>query len=327
MKVVDMHCDTITVLYGKQCEGKNSSLKSNDTHLDIEKMKKGDYLLQNFAIFTPYNKENRMSYALNAIDKFYQEIEANSDDIMMVKNYADIMQAQQENKIAALLTLEEGAVVDNSLAILRDYYRLGVRMIALTWNYYNEIGYPNIKMDAKLDRHAMIRQLEQEHGLTDFGKQYVQQMNQLGMIVDVSHLGDKGFWDVEQLVKGPFVASHSNARSVCDVARNLDDNMIAALAKHGGVMGINYCEDFLANDGNGNINAILAHIDHIVKVGGINTVGLGSDFDGISTRKDLVDGSQMDQLATALFQHGYDNSAIEKIFSGNVLRVYKEVLG
>ena len=163
-------------------------------------------------------------------------------------------------------------------------------------------------------------------GLTTFGKEYVKEMERLGIIVDVSHLGDKGFWDVVDITTKPFVASHSNARAICSVARNLTDDMIRALYQKGGVMGINFCDDFLSDDGNGTIAMMVKHIDHIKEVAGIEVIGMGTDFDGIAPRKELEDASKMPLLCTALHDAGYTSEQIDLIMSGNVLRVYKEVL-
>lgn len=322
MKVIDMHCDTISRLY----DNKQTNLRQNDFDIDLEKMIKGDYLLQNFAMFIPLGLSNNPEKdCLDLIDKYYLELEKNSDLIRPVYHFQDIIDNMQNHKLSALLTLEEGDVVFKDLAMLRTYYRLGVRMICLTWNYPNSIGYPNFTPNTDHERNDMLRITNTTKGLSEFGISYIKEMERLGIIIDVSHLGDKGFYDVFNNTTKPFVASHSNARAICNVARNLTDDMIVKLASRGGVMGINYCQDFLANDGNGNIESIIKHIDHIVKVGGINCVGLGSDFDGISKRDDLNNASMMQDLYNALVNHGYSQEDIEKIFYKNVLRVYKEV--
>ena len=226
--------------------------------------------------------------------------------------------------MSAMLTLEEGDVINDDLDILELYYRLGVRMIALTWNFKNSIGSPNFTPNP--DRYQMLRTLNTTDGLTPFGKEYVKKCNELGIIIDVSHLGDKGFEDVLELSTKPIVASHSNARAICDVARNLSDEMILKLHQNNGVMGMNFCEDFISNDSNGSVENIIKHIDHIKELGCIDNIGLGSDFDGIKKRKEMSDCSQMYMLIDALKEHGYSNEEIEKICYKNVLRVYEEVL-
>lgn len=316
MYIVDMHCDTLLSL------DENTHLRNNDLDIDLIKMKQSNYLLQNFAIFTNYDKvKDRVPYVLKNINKFYKEIEANKDLIKQVFSYKDI----EENKLmSAMLTLEEGDVINDDLDILELYYRLGVRMIALTWNFKNSIGSPNFTPNP--DRYQMLRTLNTTDGLTPFGKEYVKKCNELGIIIDVSHLGDKGFEDVLELSTKPIVASHSNSRAICDVARNLSDEMILKLHKNNGVMGMNFCEDFISNDSNGSVENIIKHIDHIKELGCIDNIGLGSDFDGIKKRNEMSDCSQMYMLIDALKEHGYSNEEIEKICYKNVLRVYKEVL-
>lgn len=326
MYYLDMHCDTITALLRKADENKPSSLRQNDLNIDLLRMKQANYLLQNFAIFTPLKHvKDPMEFALRAIDKYYEEIDQNKDLIRPVYSYADIEHNQQDGLMSAMLTLEEGAVVHDDLRILRDFYRLGVRMITLTWNYPNGIAYPNFTPgeDARED---MLRHINDTDGLTDFGKAYVQECNRLGIIVDVSHLGDKGFWDVIELSNQPIVASHSNARSICGVARNMSDEMILALHKNGGVMGMNYCDDFVSDDSDGSVENIIQHIDHIKALGCIDNIGLGSDYDGIALRKEMEECSKMHMLCDALKHHGYNVEEIEKICYKNVLRVYQQVL-
>lgn len=327
MYYLDMHCDTITHLLRCADENKPSSLRKNDAHIDLERMKKAGYLLQNFAIFTPLGYvDNPMAFALRAIDKYYEEIDQNTDIIRPVYSYADIEKNKEEGIMCAMLTLEEGAVVNNDLRILHDFYRLGVRMITLTWNFENGIAFPNFTPSKDGDRYQMLRQINDKDGLTEFGKAYVQECNKLGIIVDVSHLGDKGFWDVIELSSKPIVASHSNARAICSVARNMSDEMILALHKNGGVMGMNFCDDFIADDSNGSVENLIQHIDHIKELGCIDNIGLGSDFDGISTRKEMEECGKIGMLSEALSRHGYTEEEIEKICYKNALRVYKEVL-
>lgn len=327
MYYIDMHCDTITRLLKDADQGKLSSLRENDLHIDLNRMKQANYLLQNFAVFTPLGHvDDPMEFALRAIDKYYEEIDGNKDIIRPVYCYDDIEKNRKDGFMNAMLTLEEGAVVHNDLRILRDFYRLGVRMITLTWNYENGIAFPNFTPGKDEDRGDMLRHINETDGLTPFGREYVKECNRLGIIVDVSHLGDKGFWDVIELSTKPIVASHSNARSVCRVARNMSDEMILALHKNGGVMGMNYCEDFVSDDGDGSVANIVKHINHIRDLGCIDNIGLGSDFDGISTRKEMEECSKMYLLCDALEKEGYTQEEIEKICYRNVLRVYEAVL-
>ena len=209
-------------------------------------------------------------------------------------------------------------------------------MLTLTWNYPNELGWPNLEQPGQgVDRESFrpdFRKANTTQGLTETGIAFVEEMERLGMIVDVSHLSDAGFMDVLRVSKKPFVASHSNARSVCGWVRNLTDDMIRLLAEKGGVTGLNFCPAFLTDvpDGEatyGSIDAIVEHAKHIVKVGGIDCLGLGTDFDGIKTHDELPDASCMPLLVNAFEKGGFRASEIDKILSGNVLRVYKEVLG
>jgi membrane dipeptidase len=320
MKYVDMHCDTITGLYRS-----NASLRKNGMHIDLEKMEKGGCLLQNFAVFTFLPKQDS-SFTWAAIDYYYKQLEENQDKIRPVFSYEDILRNEKEGYMNAMLTLEEGSVIDNDLDNLNRFYDRGVRMITLTWNFVNGIGSPNFTPQEGLDREQMLRAVNTKDGLTDFGIEYVRRMNDLGMIVDVSHLSDAGFYDVLRYSKKPFVASHSNARSVCSVARNLTDDMIEKLAKAGGVTGLNYCSSFIheKDEDYTSIEGMVEHIRHIAKVGGIDCIGLGSDFDGIGSKLEIVDCSGMQKLYEALKPY-FTQEEIEKIFYRNVLRVYKEV--
>lgn len=328
MKVVDMHCDTISEIYLQRKEGKNISLRHNSLNVSLENMQKGDYLLQNFAMFTPLNQvEDSFEYAHALISVFHQEIQANQDMIALVRSYDDLLQNQKDGKMSAMLTLEEGAVVHDDLSYLSHYYDLGVRMITLNWNYPNGIGYPNFSME---DGSHGYHTCDREHGLTEFGKAYVKECERLGIIIDVSHLSDAGFADVCQIATQPFVASHSNARAICPHARNLTDDMMKELAQHQGVMGINYAADFLRENHEekalSRIEDIVQHILYIKNLVGIDFIGLGSDFDGIPPYLELKNASYLPQLEKALRKVGLSQEDIEKIFYKNVLRVYQQVL-
>jgi membrane dipeptidase len=330
MKVADMHCDTISEILNEQRNGKNTELRVNGLNVDIEKMKQGDYLVQNFAMFVQLEGEKHpLEECLSLIDCFYKELDKNKDFLSLALSYNDIVKNQQEGKISALLTVEEGGTTCCSLANLRILYRLGVRMLTLTWNYPNGIGYPNVNLSKgnKPDQHVP----NTEHGLTPFGIEFVQEMERLGMIIDVSHLSDAGFYDVLKYTTKPFVASHSNARSVTNHTRNMTDEMILKLAERGGVMGINFAGDFLEEAEPGKrsrskISNMVKHIKYIVDLAGVDCVGLGSDFDGIYQDLELDHAGKMPELEKALRDTGFSYEDIEKIFYKNVLRVYKEVL-
>ena len=319
MKYVDMHCDTITVLYQN-----NGDLLRNELHNDLNKMKKGECLLQNFAVFTDIAKKDS-SFTEASIRYYYEQLEKYPELIRPVYRYEDIEKNEKDGCISALLTLEEGSVIDNDLQKLDHFYDEGVRMITLTWNYPNGIGFPNFSMQDG-DYEDLLYHINEKDGLTPFGIEYVRRMEELGIIVDVSHLSDRGFYDVLEYTTKPFVASHSCARALCGVARNLSDDMIEKLAQRGGVVGLNYCSSFIEdhNEEFTKITDMVAHIRHIVKVGGIDCVGLGSDFDGIENRLEIKDASGMNLLYEALKPY-FTEEEIRKIFYENVLRVYKEV--
>ncbi len=321
MKVVDMHCDTIGELWKAEKAGKPISLRSNSLHIDLEKMQKGDYLLQNFAMFVFLGREkDPLVNVLEMIDVYNRAMAENADLIAPVLKYEDIEKNRAAGKLSGMLTIEEGAVLKGNPYVVRSLYRLGVRMLTLTWNFENEIGYPNTIVKAKdydPSRH---------YGLKPEGIEIVREMNRVGMIVDVSHLGDDSFWDVVKYCDGPFVASHSNARAVCNHTRNMTDDMIRALADKGGVMGLNFCGDFLNPNGKSRVEDMVRHAKHILNVGGSDILGLGTDYDGIDGDLELDHCDKMQLLAQEMDRQGFGTEQIEKIFHGNVLRLYREVL-
>lgn len=320
MKYIDMHCDTITKMFLS-----NEKLSHNDNHIDIQKLKKGECFIQNFAIFTNLAKEDS-SFTKKCIDFYYSELNECKDDIAPVLKYEDIFVNESNCKINSLLTLEEGSIIDGDLNNLQYYYDKGVRMITLTWNYYNGIGYPNFDLSKPIDGNPTYIN-DTKNGLTDFGIEFIRRCEELGIIVDVSHLSDKGFYDVLNNTTKPFVASHSGARTVCRAVRNLTDDMIEKLANRGGVTGVNFCPSFISEDINNHttVDGIVNHIRHIVNVGGIECIGIGSDFDGIGGTQEIKDASGMQMLYEALRKY-YSDDDIEKIFYKNVLRVYKDCL-
>ena len=330
MFLIDMHCDTILSLWE---QGENASLRKNGLSVDIEKMEQGHVLVQNFALFT-HRKEETIpeKRTMDLMDRYWSELEHNKDRLAPVLCFEDIEKNARDHKISCLLTLEDGGVVFDDLAMLRNYYRLGVRMIALTWNYPNGIGYPNLSMDDFTDykQASLLQKVDNENGLTEFGIRYVKEMERLGMIVDVSHLSDAGFWDVVHHATKPFVASHSNARTICPVARNLDDDMIRALDQKGGVMGLNFCGDFLethaAANGPSRVEAMVRHILYIRDIASNNCIGIGTDFDGIHSDLEIPSSAHMWKLQEALRRAGLPQEDIEKVFYRNVLRVYEETL-
>lgn len=330
MKVCDMHCDTISGIYYANERGETCSLRKNPFHLDLDKMQQGDYLLQNFAMFVNIKEHSDpFEHCLDLIDCFHEQIELNKDKIRLVLKYDDILMNRKLGLISALLTIEEGAVTRLKLSHLRNFYRLGVRMLTLNWNHENGIGYPNFRIEE--DSSVNYKMPNTSNGLTKFGLEMIHEMERLGMIIDVSHLSDAGFYDVLHNTKKPFVASHSNARAKCNHVRNLTDEMIRSLANRGGVIGVNYYTHFLKEDmtpleEEKCLEIITETIHYMIHVGGTECVGLGSDFDGISTNKGIPDCSYIPRLYEHLKSSGLKESVIEGVFHKNVLRLYKEVL-
>lgn len=334
MKVIDLHCDTISELYYRQEKGESVGLYNNDLHIDIAKMKQGDYMLQNFAMFIDW-KLHASPYAAckKMIQCFYGELAKNQGDIAPVKCYEDIVNNEKNGKISALLTIEEGQVLEGNIEYLKEFYDLGVRLMTLTWNYKNTIGTPNLLAPEQesiyLDSNFKIPNTTD--GLTPFGITLLGEMEAIGMIIDVSHLSDAGFYQVLEHTKKPFIASHSSARAICGHVRNLSDDMIQKLANRGGIIGVNFCPYFIIEaekktDAFATLEQIVKHIQHIYQVGGIQCIALGSDFDGIPSQLELKNASFMPLLADALKKDGFTENQIESIFHKNALSFYKTLL-
>ena len=327
MKIIDMHCDTIMELFEN-----GGNLYDSDNMINIKKMVEGDYLLQCFAMFVRYVSDkyenySPFEYCNKMIDKYYNEIEKYSDYIKPAFCYEDIENNIKENKMTALLTIEEGGVCLGNIEFLRNFYRLGVRMVTLTWNYKNELGTPNIDYFTDFKEKLVNKTLmpNMTDGLTDKGIEFVKEMNRLGIVIDCSHLGDKGFYDVIKYSNKPIVCSHSCSRSVCDHLRNMTDDMLFKLKENGGVVGINYCNSFIKEDGSlATFSDIVKHIIYIKNLIGIDYVGLGSDFDGISNKNiEIKDASMMGLLIDEMKKQGLSEEDIDKVCYKNVLRVFK----
>lgn len=311
MKVIDFHCDTISKLMDNL---NKANLRRNKFSIDIEKLKRGNNLAQFFALFINLKfVEDPLEYCLSMVDKFHREIEENKDLIGFCKSYDELIDNSKNNRLSAFLTIEGGEALKGNLYNLRNFYRLGVRLITLTWNYPNEIGFPNSKKEYM------------DKGLTEFGYELIEEMNRLQVIIDVSHLSDKGFYDVLRLSKRPFIASHSNSRYITNHPRNLTDSMIRQLSNKGGIMGINFYNRFLGGSTVSKIDDIICHIKHIYKVGGIDVIALGSDFDGIDCDVEIKDTSEMYKLQDKLKRNGFSEENIEKIFYKNALRIIKDI--
>lgn len=312
MRLIDFHCDTILRLMGNE---NKYELKNNNLCVDLEKLKKANSLAQFFAMYVDLNEtKDPLQTCLEMIDKFYFELSINQSDICLARNYSELEKNNSQGKISAFLTIEEGGVIKGDLENLKRLYGLGVRLITLTWNYPNEIGYPNCLVQHK------------DSGLTKLGRQVVHEMNNLGMIIDVSHISDKGFYDVAELSSKPFVASHSNSRTKKNHTRNLTDDMIRVLSEKGGVLGINFEKLFLGENDRSKVEDMIRHIKHIRNVGGIEVISIGTDFDGISPNLEIENIGQIDKLIDALQVNKFSEDDIGKICFKNALRVIKDVL-
>jgi membrane dipeptidase len=310
--MIDFHCDTMLGLV----DGRGGpGLRRNNLSVDFEKLQMAGAIAQFFALFIDQqNAGDPLERCLRLADRFFVELDQNSDLARWTGSYEELCRNRDENKISAFLTIEEGAVLKGDVAQLRNFYRLGVRLLTLTWNYPNELGFPNCNLEY------------QNQGLTSFGRDVVTEMNRLGMIIDVSHLSDGGFYDVARLSTKPFAASHSNARAVTPHARNMTDAMIRVLADKGGIMGINFCQKFLGVSPISLVSDMVRHIVHIRKVGGIDIIALGSDFDGIAPDLEIRHSGEIGKLVAGLEQQGFSSSEIEKIFFGNALRFLQDTL-
>lgn len=313
-----MHCDTLWALMRK----KEEDLKNNTCAIDVEKLKTADCLAQFFACFIymdDFQGENRFTqayeYALEMIAYAKQEISTYPGEMALATSIEEIEQNRKEQVISSLLTIEESGILDNDMGRLERLYAEGIRLLTLTWNYENCIGSPN-------SRDISIMQ----QGLKPFGKEVVERMNQLGMLVDVSHLSDGGFWDVIEHSKEPILASHSNARALCPHPRNLSDEMIRALAEKGGIAGLNLYPYFIHESGKITLDDIAEHVAHMYRIGGEDVLSIGTDFDGFDEgTSEIVHMGQMEQLYEAIKKRGFTDRQMEKIWYKNALRIMKQI--
>src|SRR5438094_6140766 len=357
--VVDTHDDTPQrLLFDKNF---NIGTRNKDGHVDIPRMREGGLDALFFSIWVPSDVTGppAVKRALDLIDCVREAARLHPNDLMLATTAADIRRAAAEHKIAALMGMEGGHMIDDDVRLPRLYAALGVRYMTLT-HFKN-----NNWADSSTDKAA-------HNGLTSFGKDVVREMNRLGIMVDISHVADKTFWDVLETTKAPVMASHSSARAIANHPRNMTDDMMRALAKNNGVVMINYHAAFLSEEfrvasekksgtvvesmaamskkcgGNeacttmeseridheamakGELptvswEKIVEHIDHAVKVAGADHVGLGSDFDGATMPIGMEDASKLPKITGALLGKGYSDADVEKILGGNILRVMEAV--
>lgn len=315
---VDLHCDTLFVLRQERC-----NLETAPGHISLEKLVNGGALLQCFANFVPMNEtaahygiqEEPWTFFLEQAALFKHESGAYPDRLAPVFVFDDIGKNREKGVISAMLTVEDGACIEGDISRLQIMYDLGARLLTLTWNYENCLGFPN-SPDPALHR----------KGLKDFGFEALAEMNRLGIVADVSHLSEGGFWDVARVSKKPFIASHSCARALCDHSRNLTDAQLRMLGEKGGVCGVNYYSEFLRKNASHTENEdILRHMAYIADHAGFEAVALGSDFDGIDCTLEMGDYRGLVCLEELIADRfGSDNA--EKICFRNALRVLKDVL-
>jgi len=355
--VVDSHDDTTQrLLFDKNFD---IAKRNKDGNIDIPRMREGGLDALFFSIWVPSEVTGppAVKRAFDLIDCVREAVRLHPNDLALATTAAEIRKAAAEHKIAALMGMEGGHMIDDDVRLLRLYAALGVRYMTLT-HFKN-----NNWADSSTDK-------PQHNGLTAFGKDVVREMNRLGVMVDISHVADKTFWDVLETTKAPVLASHSSARAISNAPRNMTDDMLRAMTKNGGVVMINYNAGFLSeefrvfkrspalqakfdevekrcgdNEGcsitasdrlshdamlSGELpkvswEKIVEHIDHAVKVAGADHVGLGSDFDGATMPIGMEDASKLPKITDALLKKGYSDADIEKILGGNILRVMEAV--
>jgi membrane dipeptidase len=325
MRFIDLHCDTLMLSFVK---------KTDDVYdipgamLDVKRMKEAGALAQFFAIFMlppgaekfiglsdPVDDRVFIDYCVAA---FTATMERFGGCIAPAFSGGDIEKNRDEGRMSAFLTFEDGRPIDGNIENLERYYAQGFRLISLTWNGENCFGFPNSAESETMQR-----------GLKPFGKDAVRRMNELGMVVDVSHLSDGGFYDVAAISQKPFVASHSNCRALCPHQRNLTDDMIRTLAKKGGLIGLNYAPEFLNADiacKDSTAELISAHARHMINTGGSDCVALGSDFDGIQGNLEIGGVEKVPMLFDRFSKDGISDEVIEKIAWKNALRVLKDIM-
>ncbi|MGP0017763.1 MAG: dipeptidase [Candidatus Sulfotelmatobacter sp.] len=366
--VVDTHADTPQRFLDEGFDIGSTDPKDIG-HISLDKARRGNLGAEFFSIWVEpdTNQGHFARHTFDLIDSVYEQAARHPDRMTMCFSPNDIDRAHKEHKLAALMGIEGGHSIENDIHLLRDYYRLGVRYMTLSWSNTNEWADSSGDIDdAKVQHH---------NGLTDFGKQVVLEMNRLGMMVDISHVADKTFWDVMATSKAPVIASHSSARALVDAPRNMTDEMLKAMTTNGGVVQVNFFNGFIDEDfrkaqlaqakdqaaavqayvdqmkAEGKtvnyvdedrierewaakiprppLKSLIDHIDHIAKVAGIDHVGLGSDFDGVSgaTPQGIDSAADLPKITQALLDRGYSPDDIRKILGGNLMRVFREVEG
>ncbi len=358
--MVDSHNDILTACIEKKVSMDND-LKGR-THSDLKRFKEGGVDVQIFSVWCDGNQPNPNAWANREMDTLDAVIKRNPDKITLVRNSRELKKAVKQGKLAAMFGVEGGHMIEDNIDNLNKMYERGTRYMTLTWN--NSTAWATSAMAETTKKDSLAKT---HKGLTDFGKQIVKRMNELGMMVDVSHVGEQTFWDVINTTSKPVIASHSNAYTLCPIFRNLKDDQIIAIAKNGGVIDLNFYAGFVDSTYRSKeikfalshakeldslkkagvqqdyaltlisekyasevqaskplMSMLLNHLDYIVKLIGVDHVGLGSDFDGISVAPQQLDDVTSYPLITkALLERGYSKKDVTKILGGNILRVLK----
>ncbi len=313
--VIDGHCDSI----GDQLErGRWLGDRSGEGHVDLPRLREGGIDVQFFACYvpTPYQRHGATTHALERFDQLHRLAEQLPDQFVLARRTDDILRAKSEGKVAGIAGLEGAEALDASLGVLRQFHRLGLRNLGSPWNH----------RDAACDGVAESRT---HGGLTEFGVKVVEECNRLGILLDVSHLSPAGLTDVLTVSQQPSLASHSNARALCDHPRNLTDAQMEAIADKDGVIGVTFVDSFLnrANPQAASLHDIVAHIEHMLGVVGPEHVALGSDFDGWTMAQEIKDATCYPLITQQLVERGHEPRVIRKILGENLLRVLRTVLG
>lgn len=323
MKIIDMHSDTISSIM----KDNDLSLFDADRMINIKKLLASNYAIQFFAMFILYidkRKENYnpYDYCNEMIDRYYVELDKNKEFITPVYTNKDIEYNLKHNKLSSLLTIEEGGVCLGDINKLIHFYNRGVRLMTITWNFKNELASPNIDYTNIKDFKNFKPSINTKDGLTDIGIKFIKKMNELGMVIDLSHASDATFFDVIKYSNKPIVCSHSCVRALRDHPRNMSDEMLYKLKENNGVVGINFCHDFLTTNKIATIKDVVKHITYVKNLIGIDYVALGSDFDGIDNKDlEMKDATYMLKIVDELKNQGYTSLEIDKITHLNVLRV------
>jgi membrane dipeptidase len=297
---------TIAFMHGFRSRGDGA----DPIQIDFTKMRKGGIDAGFFAIDVTTAPKSWLTYALDGFGYLLNDIERSGADVTIVRTAEDILIAKEVGRPAALLAIENADCTERSLNVLRALYELGVRSIGLTHNV------SSCAADGCMEARNGV-------GLTDFGERLVKEMNRLGMLVDLAHVSQSAFFSALEATTKPVIFSHGNARALCDHPRNLTDSQLKALAENRGVVGLSYVPTFIDRK-NPTLERLLDHVDHIIDVAGVNTVGLGSDFDGGGSL--LADATEVPRITEGLIRRGYDGADVRSILGNNILRVLRETI-